>query len=97
MIRCCESHGVIAPIALDDEPPRIGLSPSEAYSVDFAASPESSLSGCASPISVDETGSVFHTLMSHVIADSSTNARNQIILGVVVLMSQTGKDKTKVQ
>lgn len=40
IIRCCESLGVIAPIALDNEPPRIGFFPAEACSFNYAASPE---------------------------------------------------------
>ncbi len=40
IIRWGESLGVMAPIALDNEPPRIGFFPAEACSFNYAASPE---------------------------------------------------------
>ena len=48
--------------------------------------------GFASPISVVEFGSVFHTPTCHVSVDSSTNAHNQTILDVAVPVSQIGID-----
>ena len=40
IIRCCEYRNVMDPIALDNEPPRIGFFPAEACSFNYAASPE---------------------------------------------------------
>lgn len=98
IIRCCESLGVIAPIALDNEPPRIGsdsFRQKRAHSITLPLQRyliRAHYQGFASPISVDETGSVLHIPMCHVSADSSTNAHNQIIPSVAVPMSQTGID-----
>ena len=70
--------------------------PAEAQSFNYAALQRYQIrahyQGFASPISVVEFGSVFHTPTCHVSVDSSTNAHNQTILDVAVPVSQIGID-----